>query len=210
VKKQTDNPKETYTFRVMTPQDLPRAVDLFHTYMPYSQFARFGKHFLNALFRGMVASKWSIELVTPCQGDIQGFITATFSSGNMLTDILSREAPGLAAGLAKGFPGSLKALPGALENFLYTKRTTVAGLEEELMFIVIDPTARKKGLGKALIIEILKELRARGVDTVKVSTVAGNKPVRKLLGKLGFSEALEFIFHGENMVLYTGSTTTAP
>jgi ribosomal protein S18 acetylase RimI-like enzyme len=196
-----------FAFRPMLPEDIPRVVDLFHRYMPYSQFARFGKPFLTALFEGLVSSPWSLELVTPPEGAVEGFITATFSSEKMMGDILSRQSHHLLGGLVKGGTGAVKAIPKAAENLLYTRRTSLPGIQEELMFIVVDPETRQRGLGRSLIITTLNELRDRGVDTVKVSAVAGNKPVRKLLGKLGFKEAMEFKFHGEEMILYTGSTT---
>ena len=60
--------------------------------------------------------------------------------------------------------------------------------ESELPDIVVAESYRGNGLGKALMLESISQLRERGIDTLYLEVRISNTPARNLYSRLGFEE----------------------
>lgn len=60
--------------------------------------------------------------------------------------------------------------------------------ECELPDIVVSERYRRRGLGKALLQESMKELKSRGIDTIYLEVRVSNMPARTLYTHIGFEE----------------------
>ena len=56
--------------------------------------------------------------------------------------------------------------------------------------VLVDPGARRKGLGQALMQAMLDEFKKRGLERVVLSTMVGNEPAQRLFESLGFRKTM--------------------
>ncbi len=75
----------------------------------------------------------------------------------------------------------------------------VAADEAELLTIAVEPAARRQGLGRALLAEVLAQAAARGAARLFLEVAADNAPALKLYRAAGFAEA------GRRRGYYAGS-----
>lgn len=81
----------------------------------------------------------------------------------------------------------------------------VAADEAQLMSIAVEPGARDRGIGKALLARFLRELAAEGVTSVVLEVRKGNASARTLYERLGFErlgERTAYYADGEDGVTY--------
>jgi len=64
----------------------------------------------------------------------------------------------------------------------------VAGAQADIQTIAVAPSARRQGIGRALIVELLEEARGRGATEVFLEVRADNASARALYESLGFRE----------------------
>lgn len=69
----------------------------------------------------------------------------------------------------------------------YVGSQTVLG-ETDMMNIAVHPDYRKQGIGTELILELIRELSARGSHSLMLEVRASNEPAISVYAKLGFSE----------------------
>jgi ribosomal-protein-alanine N-acetyltransferase len=80
-----------------------------------------------------------------------------------------------------------------------------AGDSADLIDLVVEPAARRRGLGRALVQVLLRHARERGLSRVVLEVRLGNAGARRLYESLGFSEVGErrkYYSDGENAMLY--------
>ena len=58
--------------------------------------------------------------------------------------------------------------------------------EADMMNVAVSPDARQKGVGQALVTELVLRLQAKGVRTLTLEVRASNEPAKALYQKLGF------------------------
>lgn len=81
----------------------------------------------------------------------------------------------------------------------------VAADEAQLMSIAVEPGARDRGIGKALLARFLRELAAEGVTSVVLEVRKGNASARTLYERFGFErlgERTAYYADGEDGVTY--------
>ena len=81
----------------------------------------------------------------------------------------------------------------------------VAADEGQLMSIAVEPTARARGIGKALLQRFLRELADEGITTVVLEVRASNEAARALYESLAFEvlgHRRAYYADGEDAVTY--------
>ena len=81
----------------------------------------------------------------------------------------------------------------------------VAADEAQLMSIAVEPSARDRGIGKALLERFLHELSREGVTSVVLEVRRGNAPARAVYERFGFEQLGErtaYYADGEDGVTY--------
>lgn len=69
----------------------------------------------------------------------------------------------------------------------YVGSQTVLG-ETDMMNVAVSPDARRRGIGEALILALIEELRRQGSHCLSLEVRASNDPAIGLYQKLGFSQ----------------------
>ena len=75
----------------------------------------------------------------------------------------------------------------ALEGRDYMSLRDSAGVLHD---IIVDPSARRGGVGRLLLTETLAFLKSRGAPRVVLSTAARNEPAQRLFASMGFRETM--------------------
>lgn len=60
--------------------------------------------------------------------------------------------------------------------------------EADVMNVAVEPTARRRGVGRALLRALMARLRAQGMQSLTLEVRAGNQPALALYQRLGFQE----------------------
>jgi ribosomal protein S18 acetylase RimI-like enzyme len=167
-----------------------------------SVFARFGPGLLTAIYRGGLASPVGAGFAVDQPGlGLSGFIFAAKDSGRLFSDILRGQWPRLALDVAAGVlrrPALLRALA---QVPAYFRRRGGGSASAELLFIAVDPQARRQGQAEALVSLALDRLREQGARQVHVTLDEGNRAPEALLEKFGFRRVAAFEFLGKNRIL---------
>jgi ribosomal protein S18 acetylase RimI-like enzyme len=59
--------------------------------------------------------------------------------------------------------------------------------------IVVDHTMRHKGIGRALMVAAIEEMREQGLSLVELNVGEGNRPAITLYKRLGFNQRLRYV-----------------
>ena len=180
--------------------DLDKILHLYMGQMFDSYLSGFGASFVKGFLKVILKSKNCSTLIAE-NDDAFGFIAAVFDRGKLLQEFSSDpEFLSLCAIRILTRPVLvLKSI--SLIRYLFN-RPGASGIKSELLFIAIDPSYRRIGLGMDLIKKSLNSIKENGLKNVRVSTIAANKAVNLLLKKLGFQLAGTFKLFGKKMYLY--------
>lgn len=183
------------------PAELDDVFQLYKDYMFDSYLLKFGDTFVKEYLRVIIASKNCISFTAKHgEGEIVGFIMSTLDRGKIMRELLFNKVF-LAAWLKKILSQPCLAL-GSIELCCYPFRASAGNIKAEFLFITVEPAYRKMGLAEDLIKKTLDSMKERGMDKVKVSTIAENKVVNSLLEKLGFRVEKKFSMFRKKMCLY--------
>jgi ribosomal protein S18 acetylase RimI-like enzyme len=75
----------------------------------------------------------------------------------------------------------------AMEGRDYMSLRDSAGVLHD---IIVDPTSRRSGAGRQLLVEALAVLKSRGAPRVVLSTAARNEPAQRLFASMGFRDTM--------------------
>ena len=78
--------------------------------------------------------------------------------------------------------GASIARGGALQGFILSR---IAGMEAEILSIVVDPAVRRQGLARALLAQHLDRLRERGVRELFLEVDEANEPALAFYASFG-------------------------
>lgn len=180
--------------------DLKGIYRLYADYMFDSSLLRFGRAFVEEYLKVIVRSKGCVTLIAK-KGHAVGFIMVAFNSRKLFLRIFFNRRI-IYRWLKQGLTNPKMAL-GGLESLYYPARTYLERVKAEFLFIAIEPEYRRIGLAARLINEVLSQMSKKEIEKVKVTTLADNNSVNKLLHKLGFKVEKEFKFFKKLMYLHS-------
>ena len=182
--------------------DYERVCELYMKYMPPSFFAKLGEEFIRLLLKSQLESKWVISYVWERNNEVIGFITASTNCERVMFDSIKRYFWQFNWVLIKQVIKNPVLIKSIIETFFYFNRAGEKDIKPEMLYISVVPDHRNRKIGEYLIRRVLKELKSRGKRRVKVSTLAKNKPVNRLLLRLKFQVATKFNMYNKEMLLY--------
>jgi ribosomal-protein-alanine N-acetyltransferase len=91
----------------------------------------------------------------------------------------------LAAALRQSIVATGADVDGVLVGY---QLTTASALGAHLARLAVDPVFQGRGLGAALVIDLLERLQRRGYDSVTLNTQSDNLRSQELYRRLGFRE----------------------
>jgi ribosomal protein S18 acetylase RimI-like enzyme len=188
--------------RKMSPGDIPEVVDLYRQHMSNSFLKMLDKRVLVLLFQALLNSRYSIQYVYEDDSSVAGFIASSLDSKAFLRSMLVKNILSITRFILLDVikhPGLLALL---CETLLYFNKAGFGDIKAELLFIVVDPRCRKKGIAQDLVTTTLGSFKNASVVRVKVSIVKSNRIVSRLLEKSGFIMLKEFIFYNKENQLY--------
>jgi ribosomal protein S18 acetylase RimI-like enzyme len=74
---------------------------------------------------------------------------------------------------------------------------TESRARSELLSMAVAPTARRRGVGRRLVEELVSWARQKGVDRMKVVVAVGNEPAVALYRSNGFVDGGQIKVHGD-------------
>jgi len=190
--------------RPMEVSDLEEVVEMHCTLIGDADLPLFGRAFMKELYMGILSSPFAAPFVYDDEGVVRGFIVGATSSKQLFSDIMKRKIMALAQSAFFIVLMRPWLWRKAWEIMHYNKTTSMPEIEAEMPYIALVPTTRKKGMGKALVAEVLKAFQAKGIKKVKVSAHTENAGPNKLLVSMGFQLHEKIFFLGKWQNLYWG------
>jgi ribosomal protein S18 acetylase RimI-like enzyme len=189
--------------RLLRADDIPRIAQFHSLYIPHSTFARMGIRFLRFIYRSFLRSRYGF-VYTCCQRDqLSGYIAATTDTRGLVRSFFLSRVPLLcliSLGVLFRRPRLLRSF---FATFFYSRKVELPQVAAELLFIAVTPEGRRQGIGTALILGALEELKRRGVDKVKVSVEKSNQGTIDLLHKMHFIPEKTFFFYHRERILFS-------
>jgi len=189
--------------RRIEPTDIGRITELYYSNIKESFFSVFGKDFLRLVLEAMVTSEFTIGYVLELNSDVEGFIIGTTDTPKLFRNVLYKKWPKLLLNVFVVVLRKPAIFKHVLDSFNYSDKTHIEDTEAELLFIAIESEYRNQDFGKMLINGALQEIKNRGIEKVKVSTLNSNEVVNKMLENFGVKLEKEFRFYEKEMNLYT-------
>jgi GNAT superfamily N-acetyltransferase len=190
------------TVRLMRNTDASRVAQLHAESITRSFLARLGPRFLAALFRGIAHDEASVVFVADQDPHVLGFCACARDVRAMYRRVLRARFWQL--GLAS-LPRSLN--PWVLKEISDTlrypaKQAAQALPAAEILSVAVDPVARGKGVGRALVDAVLRWTRQHGEKQIKVLAGARLDQANRFYHASGFRKVAELEQHGEILNVY--------
>lgn len=188
--------------REATLDDLDEIFRLYSKFMFDPYLLKFGSPFVKKYLKIIIESKNCLTLVAVNEKPV-GFIMAAFDDRKMFFELISNIE------IMYIWVSQILAHPsiafGSLELATYSFKTRMRNVNEEFLFIAIDPAYQKKTIATNLINQALDVMRLNGITKVKVTTLVKNDAINALLKKIGFKIEKTFKLFRRNMYLYSYS-----
>lgn len=195
-----------FSVQALSSGALPETAALHQEFLPNGFFPALGQRFLRRWHKTFITSTYGIGL-TACDSDGRccGFLIGTTDQRGYTEDVLARETYRLAAAAV----GSLAMRPRLAAHFVRTRgaryldrivaaprrggspgqvkpssEATVAVLHA----LVTEPASRGCGVGATLLQEFEKQLRQKGVRTLRLVTLASGGAA-EFYSRLGYTES---------------------
>ena len=177
--------------RVGTEADVDFAATMHASEISEGFLPSLGHPFLARLYRRVVRSPRSFLLVADDDGRVVGFVAGSENVGALYRSFL----------LHDGVPAALRALPRiarSARRVFETLRYPAGDTDlpaAELLAIAVEPDARSRGIGHALVEAFTAELRRRNVDGARVVVAADNERAVRVYEACGFRPATRVEVH---------------
>ncbi len=165
-------------------------------HIPGGFLASLGTAFLTQLYRRISTAPGSFAIVASTEDlPVAGFVSGTVDTGALYRQFLLRH--GIRAGLS-ALPGLLRRPRHVLETLRYG---TGAGdgnallPRAELLSLAVDPAARGRGVGEALVRACVDELAGLGAPSSRVVVDAANEAALRLYRRCGYASASTLEVH---------------
>lgn len=205
----------------LAPPHAERAAALHIAGQPGTFLTQLGPDVLTVIYRALPRSSAGFGFVAVENGTninkehkrVLGFVAATTSVGRLFAEMATRRAPALLPPLAARVIRQPRLLPLSLQTVLYpllargnnhadehAAQSTAASAE--LLSIMVEPAARSRGAGAALLHALIDSCRARTIDELEVTVDAANVGARRFYARHSFAERRTFTLYGREMKLY--------
>ena len=165
-----------------------------------------GENFVTSLYEAIAESPSSFGNVAVMNNRVVGFISFTDSLGRLYKSVVKKGGLRFFFLLA-GKLFSFAKIKKILETLFYPNRIKKLDLPDaELLSIVVDSSARGKGIASRLVQAGLAECRSRSLPAVKVLVASENQKANALYQKCGFNLKSEIKNHGVKSNIYVLNT----
>jgi ribosomal protein S18 acetylase RimI-like enzyme len=177
--------------RVGTEADVDLVAALHASEIGEGFLSTLGHPFLARLYRRIVRTPRSFLLVADDDGRVVGFVAGSEDVGALYRTFL----------LHDGAAAALRALPRIMRSArrVYETLRYPAGDNDlpaaELLAIAVEPNARGRGIGHALVDAFTAELRRRHVAAARVVVAADNAGALRVYQASGFKPAVRIEVH---------------
>ncbi|MFQ6014128.1 MAG: GNAT family N-acetyltransferase [Anaerolineae bacterium] len=186
----------------MEPVHARAAAQLHAEGLPDAFLTRLGHSFLTALYTLLSSSPWSFGFVALQGGTVTGFITATTNTDQLFKELVLRRGYRLLFPLLWQVVRHPAILKGLLETLRYPGKVAEGEAETELLSIVVRAEDRGKGLGRALLDQLLAECRRRSISRLRVSVDEVNEGANRFYRGHGFHHLDTVDIYGKRMNVY--------
>ena len=196
--------------RRMERGDALRAASLHKEGICKGFLSRLGRRFLTQLYKAVPACPDGFGYVyEDKQGKVLGFVACAMNTRRVYRQALRRRGLGMALALIKHFL-SPRTIRGMVETLRYPDRHSENLPAAEVLSIALDPGWRRHGVGKRLMAAAMREFATKGIQDVKLTVAADNRPANNFYRTCGFDLATRSSHHGVATNVYVIWTDKAP
>lgn len=144
-------------------------------------------------------------------GAVLGFVSATTSVGRLFMEMGTRRLGAFAPALLRRYARQPYLIARSVQTVLYPMLVHTddvadahnqGGAPAELLSIMVAPAARDRGIGGALLAQLVQACDARGIERLDVTVDAANDGARRFYARHRFELRKEFALYGRAMCLY--------
>lgn len=184
----------------MTPADIPQIVGLQVAFLEGSIVTEFGPGFLARMHAAALEEPATLGGVACDEtGAVVGFAIASLDVHAFNRYVKPRVLPALVAALLR--PRCWHLLPSAVRGVAEGEPQPY--VPAELLLLVVDSRARRRGIGHQLLMELERALAANGVPQYRVAVRSHLEVARAFYRALGFEPEQELSVLGRPMTYLT-------
>ena len=180
--------QSAYTLRPLSPADAAAGAALHVAGQPGTFLTRLGLPFLRVLYRGMARSRSGFGTVAVREpGRVVGVVVGTDSTGALFRELIGGRWWQFVLPVGLGILRDLSLLRLIRQTFSYPEAEACEPGIGELLFIGVDPQARRSGIGSALVDSLFAAARQRGLRGLTVTVDAENATAIRFYERHGFA-----------------------
>ncbi|MCK4658996.1 MAG: GNAT family N-acetyltransferase [Phycisphaerae bacterium] len=187
--------------RLATRDDLSVLADIHAAGMPRDFLVRLGRTFqTKVLFPTMLAASGTCLYVAQEGGKVRGFLVTRLGFGGVISEVLAHHPVWMlvsCVAAALRHPSLLRDAVSVLAQVRKRGAEPEVPASAELFLMAVDPRARRRGVGRALVEHSVTQLRAGGITTYRVLPHADNKSAKRFYEDTGFTETGIYHFAGQ-------------
>ena len=190
----------TITLRDARAGDAPVLAHLMYTEVTWGRLRDFGMGFLTLLNRAFCTSRHAVCLVAEVDGQVVGYAASVVHLKRFYREFA----------IVRGLPAAVMILPKLFrrhtlatlwKGLTYKNDPGEGGPQSEVLSIAVAKGFSGRGIATRLLNATMEKLKARGVDAVRMGTVAeGNQAAFSIYSKWGFKLVGTKQFYGDTKV----------
>jgi len=191
----------------LTPAHAAEAARLHILGQPGTFLTALGAGVLTLIYRTLPASPVGFGYTAlGVDNQVLGFAAVTTGTGRLFVEMGTRRLGQLLPLLLARFARRPSLIPRSVQTVFYP--LLVGDGEDghkphaELLAIMTEPAARRRGIGSALLAAVFADCLRRGLAELTVTVDAANGGARRFYARHGFVFRREFFLYGRRMTLY--------